>query len=219
MKQLLAFALALFAAAAGQAVAGGSVTIEMTGRYSGPMEVSWRDDSVKIDPSDRPAYMLMHDGSLYSVSTAGNRTVVMDLSAMQERMRGSKRAVTPATGLRRISELVSMEPAGDRETVAGIGGEVYRVTWKDVDGVTHTDDAVLTVHDKLVAMAVAMKGFAERAATGETGPDVLGERLAAEGLGLLRFGDRYRVIEVSTTEPPAAAFELPAEPVAVPERS
>lgn len=220
MKGVACLLPLLVLVAAGPVFAGGSVAVRVAGPQDAAMEIRWREGNVRIDPEARPAYLLMREGRLYSVSPGRDGALVMDLSAMQGRMRGASRRLAPATGVERVAEVVAMEPAGTEETVAGITGERYRITWTDRDGERHVDEAVLTGHEVLVSLAMAMRDLAEGAAAldGRADPDVLGDRLVSEGLGLLRFGDRYRVMAVSGAEPPAAAFELPAEPLAPPDR-
>ena len=145
------------------ALGAGTATVQAEGQT---MEVAWQDgETARIDPQGQPAYMLMQDGKLYSVSTVQGRTMVLDVSGMAAMLRqmggrgaGGLGAVAPsAWGAARVS---GVEATGRSETVAGIQGEVYEVRWRDSNGRSHTDEAVLNGDPRAVELVAVLRGVA-----------------------------------------------------------
>lgn len=205
---------AMLAGASG-GVAAGRASVDVAGEGERVrLDLAWRDaTTVRMDFDRQPAYMLVRDGKVYSVSTAEGRTMVMDMSAMQGMM-GNRGGQSPRMAPDRAAEVAAFEPTGETEEVAGIEGQVYRVVWRDGRGRERTDEAVLSGDGLAVEMSHAWRAFA--AASGGDDMDALGRRFDAAGKGVLRFGDTFRVTELSGETPPAARFELPAEPMQIP---
>lgn len=199
------------------ALAGGQATLEASGEGAGTMQLSWADeDTVRLDPGNQPAYMLVRDGKAYSVSNAGGQTMVMDLSSMSGAMQTQGGPSPSQQGtVANARSVDSMKATGTSETVAGIEGEVYEIAWTDGNGQKHTDEAVLTEDETVVEMTAAFRGFADTMGSvgGDGNPDAIGEKLKAENKGLLRFSNQMRVTAVSDGAPSADEFELPAEPM------
>lgn len=203
----------LFAVAA-TALAGGQATLETTGKGAGTMSLSWSDSrTVRMAPEGQPAYMLVRGGKAYSISNAGGRLMVMDMSSMAGMMPRQDAMPQQQSGTVADARAVSsIESTGETEAVAGIEGEVYEITWTDASGRQHVDEAVLSEDDTAVEMTAAFRAFAE-AMGGAGSTDAIGRRLSATGKGLLRFSDNFRVAAISSETPPAGEFELPAEPM------
>ena len=203
-------------------MAGGQATIVSSGG-EGPstVVVKWRDsDKVRIQPQGQPGYMLLLDGKPYSVTNVQGQSMVMDMSSMGQmagQQSGGKSA--PEIGPEHATKLLSMEETGRTETIAGIEGSVYEVTWQDANGKQHTDEAVLSDDETVASMSRAFMNFAKASDIGsETeDPDAIGKELRDRGLGVLRFTDGYRVEKISGDTPPAGEFELPAEPMSMQE--
>ncbi len=194
--------------------AGGTATVESP--RGDKTEIAWREPtSVRMGMPNQSAYMLVREGRLYSVQTARGRTMVMDMTAMGSRIPGG----AAPSGVASATALVEMRPTGRRETLAGVEGEVYRVTWRNSEGREQTDVAVLSRDDLAVELTRAFHQFsrAQAKASGQSAPDAMGEALVERGLGILRFSDRLQVAELSGEAPPASAFELPAEPMRMPD--
>ena len=222
MSRFLAILLVGFVS---PALAGGTATIHGVG--PGPsgqdvehtMTVTWQDENtVRLEPEGQPAYMLVRGDSSYSVTSAGGRMMVIDMSSMMSMARaagGGATAGGPAGQTPTVADAQSVagvESTGREETVAGIAGEVYEIRWTDADGASHVDEAVLSDDPLLLEMSSAFKAFA-RALAGEEAEHPMNEALESRGLAALRFGDRYEVTAISDETPPAGHFELPAEPM------
>ncbi len=131
--------------------------------------------------------------------------MVLDLEAM-EAIPGSWWKM----GSEQSRSVGSLEATGERETVAGMVGEVDRLERTDHGGNTREDEVVLTEAPRAKAPTRALQRMS--AASGRA-IDPVGEAMLAEGQGLLRFVDRFRVESIADEVPPASVFELPAEPM------
>lgn len=214
---LTGWMLALLAAPA-VVLGAGSATLQGEGQT---LQVTWADEqTVRMGAQGQPAYMLLREGNLYSVSTGGQRTMVMDLAALGGMM-GAMRGRTGAgqaplgTGPKQAAEVEAIEATGASEVVAGIEGEVYEVRWRDRNGQRHTDEVVLSGDPRVVELVSVMRRMARAygEAMDQDRSDRVGQALSERGLGVLRYGDRLRLTEISGTSPGAATFELPAEPM------
>lgn len=213
------FALLLTAAAL-PALAGGNATIQTnTGQGgSSTMKISWADaDTVRFEPQGQPGYMLLRDGKVYSVTNAGGQLMVMDMSSLNK-LSGAAGASMPtgkAPIIANAQAVSDWRATGDEETIAGIDGEVYAITWTDTEGQAHTDRAVLSDDPAVMEMSAAFATFSRvmmDSAARESGSNPVDQRLQAENLGVLRFADKFQVSSISGDAPPAGDLELPAEP-------
>lgn len=202
---------------AGAALADGQATIESpTPEGVQALDISWSGDGhVRFDPEQGGTYMLVRDGTLYGVTDAGGMgPMVMNLSSL-EGMAGpggadDAGAQSPGIGIERAETVVSIEPTGRSETVAGFDGELHQVAWVDADGEQHIDNAVLTDAPLAVELADAFSTLAATTQEGEVDPRQLAVR--ERGLAILRYGDSYTVTALSGEGRPEGAFVLPAEP-------
>jgi len=218
MKHALA-ALTL-AAMAGPALADGTAVIGTPdAEGSHEMRVSWlNQDTIRMEPVDPAAgaYMVLRDGAAYSVSPAGaGGPMVMDLStisAMGQGLAAQSGAPGPdaSIGEHAAAEVTGMRPTGARETVAGLEGAVYEIDWIDQSGAARTTTAVLSEDPLAVELTQAFSTFGE---TTHAEADPRSRRIVDSGLGLLRFGESFRVASLEDGGVSAAAFELPAEPM------
>jgi len=124
-------------------------------------------------------------------------------------MPGGTDQMTASLAERQAESVESVSATGATEVVAGIEGDLYEITWIDMTGERHTDTMVLS-DDPLVLEFNDV--FSDLAGTGET-DDPRSAAIVAEGKGLLRFGEMFRVVEINGDTPPSGAFELPADPV------
>ena len=202
----------------GVAFADGRATIESpTPEGVRAIEVAWGGQGrARFDVAQTGAYMLALDGTLYAVANAGGMgTTVMDLSSLPQMS-----ANMPSQGggdvggdisIQRAEEVVSIEPTGRTETIAGMQGELHMVTWIDEADERHTDNAVLSDAPLALEIAAAFETLAETtSSSGEVDPRQRAVR--DRGLAILRYADSYVVVSASEDGRPAGAFELPAEP-------
>ncbi len=180
------------------------------------LEVSWDGEGrVRFDPGNADAYMLVRDGVLYAVTSAGGMgPQVINLSSI-EGMAGAGASAGPDIGAeimaRRAEAVVSMEPTGRTETLADMEGELYEVTWRDAAGETHVDNAVLTDAPLALELDQAFAALLENTTEGE--PDARQVEVRERGLAILRYADSYTVLSAADAGSPPGDFELPAEPM------
>jgi hypothetical protein len=134
------------------------------------------------------------------------QTMVMDMAKMKEMAEnmGGGQAET-MTG-QQAQQVDSLEATGGTETIAGLEGEVYNIKWTDKNGTRHDDELVLTDDAQVREMMAAFHDY-QRSMTGE--PDPIATELQERELGMLRFGDRFQLAELSDSTPDATIFELP----------
>lgn len=200
-------------AAALPAWAGGTATIAAADAQ-GPVELAWRDtETVRLDLAGQPGYMIVREVRAYMFSRTGGQAIVMDMASTARLLYGPGKPRIPATAAN-AAAVDTLAPTGRRETVADIEGEIYRVAWTDARGGERTDEAVLSEHPDALDMTAVLRSFtnAMASAVDVDNPDALDRELAGRGLGVLRFGRRFRVETLSAQAPDAAAFELPARP-------
>lgn len=167
-------------------------------------------------PQHPEAYLVMLGDKTYNVLQFGSLPIVMDAADMLSQMGGQMPSAPSPTD--DIRKLVSLEPTGQKETVAGIVGERQRLRYLDSKNQPREEELV-TVRDPLLhdlSFGLYRLGTVMGAAAGITTPegaDRLARELSAKGLGLLRMGTRMRVVSVNRAAPAASRFELPAEPM------
>ncbi|MFM9269789.1 hypothetical protein ACJ7V3_05960 [Halomonas elongata] len=206
---LLATGLVMTAAA--PALADGQATLEAQSDQGGvTMNVRWAGENLRMDfPGQSQAgFMLLRDGKGYLVSQVQGQTMVMDMAKlkdMAENMGGSE--VETITG-KQASRVDALEATGDSESIAGLEGDVYRLQWTDKNGSAHDDELVLSDDPQVLELMSAFHDY-QRSMTGESDP--IATTLEERGLGMLRFGDRFRLAELSDASPAPDIFELPED--------
>lgn len=192
-------------------LAAGAATLEVrSGQSSSRMDMSWRDDNLRLDlPDGAGGYMVVRSGKAYSVTQQQGQTMVLDMSSLKEMGQSDKQGGGVDAD---IGSLEKLEATGEMETIAGIEGEVYRVVWTDADGETHENTAVLSDHALVRGMTDAFRRSAE--AMGGDG-EMFNDALEKRNAGVLRFSQDFRVVDISGDAPPASDFELPAEPMSL----
>lgn len=192
------------------ALAGGKAALAAGGNT---LHIAWRDaETLRMETGDDSSYFIMRDGKAYSVTQAGGTPRVMDMAAMMQMMRAMGGQSAPQPAPDSFGSVGKVEATGATETVAGIKGRVYRMTWTDPDGSKHSGEAVLTDDPLAVQMTSAYLGSVT-AMFGSDNSSSFQSGLPGKDRGLLRVGDSFQVTSISRTDPPASAFELPAEPM------
>ncbi len=183
------------------------------GREANAATVTWDDDdAVRMDMKGQDSYLLMRDGNVYSVSQSRGGAQVMELSVIMKMMQSMGRTGTKAGNKNPFGSVDSVSATGATETVAGIEGRVYHMTWTDGDGSRQSGDAVLTDDALVVAMTRAYIGMLAGMA-GEDTTRAFQNALPGKDRGLLRIGDQFRVGSIRRAEPSASTFTLPAKPM------
>lgn len=194
------------------ALAAGTAKLEVRSQQStSKMDISWRDTHMRLDlPGQSGGYMVVRGDKAYSVTQQQGQTMVLDMSSLKEMGQAGNKGGEVQTN---IGSLDEFEATGEKETVAGLEGEVYRVAWTDPDGETHQDTAVLSDNAIVRDMTDAFRRATE--AMGGEGTDPFADALRERDAGVLRFADDFRVLSVSDEAPSAGDFELPAEPMSL----
>lgn len=211
------------------AMAGGTAEFEAgEGSDRGRMTMEFNDGLLRMTPQVKSGegehYVIFRDGKLYSVSITGEQTMVIETSAMMKMMGGMMAQQAQIdTGLDDIAQYHGLNATGRSETHAGITGEVYTVDYTTRAGKREQTEMVLARNDTLVEMSEAMTAFSEVMATAmgqsrdETpGAKALAEEFKQRKLGILRVQDDLRLTRLDASNPKAARFKLPAEPMAMP---
>ncbi|WP_110076886.1 MULTISPECIES: hypothetical protein [Pseudidiomarina] len=176
-------------------------------------------DRLRITSDADEGYMLMRGDKLYAVAQQGRQAMVFDLTAAVASMGG----MVESQGVwdEEIQDILELTNTGQSEEVAGIRGEIFTMTYVDGHGQKQTSNMVLSKDDSIVALTRAMNAMTKlmiTASGGQLPPGVIKmeERILSQGYGVLRQGDDFVFTEISTTEPPASSFELPAKPMQLP---
>lgn len=206
--------------------AGGTAVI-MAGTESENMTTTIEFDGDRlrmgVDGMDAGGYMVMRDGTMYSVIDQGDgQPLVMDLGAMAGMFGGMLENMESQISLEApIENLISIESAGRREQVAGINGQVFNVTFIDEDGQRTTEEVVIGNHRALRELSQSMeawsRGMARSLNTDIADYEASMAPLLEHGDGILRMGDFYRLVSIDDSTPPASRFELPAAPQQMPD--
>ncbi|MGM0561610.1 MAG: hypothetical protein ACQETX_11140 [Pseudomonadota bacterium] len=209
--------LALVAGTAGPALADGSLTYSADGGDMGRLEMTerWRGGALRTDIAGVEAYMLLRDGEIYSITSAGGRVMVMALSALadlpQAQGTQSTDQLKTGAGLAMPSEVQEIDATGEVKDVAGVTGEIYEISWLDEEGASHTDSAVLSDDPRLLENQQLKMEMSNLVQGQEANP--LLEALQEKGLAALSFGDRFEVLSLEDHPGPEGDFLLPAEPM------
>lgn len=208
---ILAFPLAAFA--------GGKAVIEakgagMPGRphpTASRMTVSWRDaNTARIQEAGQKDYLLLRNGKAYSVNYEAGHARVMDMRQVFGFMHRGGQKKNSAGKIDKVTR------TGRSQTVAGIRGDVYRVTAEGANGKPKTQEWVLTDNPTVVAVTTAYMNAVKGMFPAGHNSDFVRRwqrGLAHAEKGILKAGDSYRIVSVSDTAPPASRFALPAKPM------
>lgn len=192
------------------ALADGQAKLEaQSDKDSINMNVRWAGDNLRMDfPGQSQAgFMLLRDGKGYMVSQVQGQTMVMDMAKLKDMAEsmGGNSETSNITG-QQAKQVDSLKATGDTESVAGLEGDVYRIQWTDKNDQAHDDELVLSDDAQVRELMSAFHEY-QRNMTGETDPIAMA--LEDRGLGMLRFGDRFKLAELSDASPAPDIFELP----------
>lgn len=194
----------------------GSAVIR-NGGQSGTSELEYRGTELLRMTTDKHGYMLNRKGTLYFVSGKPGQETVMESSSMMSMFKGN----VPSSGPSPVT-LKNLEKTGRRESVAGIKGDIWKMTFINEKGKTEETELVLSSKKSVVELRDAMHGLtiALLKSVGKDSDVKASEKMMDElrsrGLGILRFGDDMEIISLSSESIPKSRFDLPAEPMQVP---
>ncbi len=179
------------------------------------MQMEYVGDNKLRMGTGRDGYLVHRDGKVYMVSGEPGQETVIDAGAAFQMMRGMMPDTQP-----NASRVNSMQNTGRKETVAGIVGEVWSVSYVDENGKTQQSEMVLSGDKRARELRNAMHGmsraFLKLAGKNPADADVMVNELKQRGKGILRFGDDMTVTSISGQNVASSRFDLPAEPMAMP---
>lgn len=188
-------------------MAAGTATLESDGET---MEVMWQDtETARFGQAGDDDYMLMQSGKIYLVMHEGGAPQVLDIGDMAQMFL----AFLDEDTLAELApeKLDSIEPTGKKETIAGIKGDVYKISFTTGSGKKEEKEAVLTGDKTITELTdVALKTFRTLTAMPELGEFV--EALPKNQRGILRLDDSHILSSVSSKKPDDSLFELPGKP-------
>ena len=214
--------------AAGAAAIATGAAADVTGIYttgdSGKLTVYYQDGgNVRMQMSD-DSYVLVRGSGIYMVGRDGGDWQVIDLSQVRRQMDQMGLGGILDSALQQNQPQAAFEAeyelkdTGRSETVAGIGGTVYQVTYKDADsGKVTTEEAVLTDDERVQAAQRAMLKVSQQMANTMFGKQFESffaemEMGPAKDLGLLRSGQDLVLASIEDGAIDDKIFELPAAP-------
>ena len=217
-RNLLAGALALALGGFWAAAAVAGVVGEWQVRGGQSIKVEYQSDTAVRLSFGEGSGLLIKDDRQYLLQKMGNDWRVVDLSTLQQMgpllQMLSQQASGGAVDLQPPE--VSVEPLEERQTVAGIEGQVYRITVQPRDGKPQEVLAVLTEDRRVTALQRALVAVAQQQlqsmGLGEMVPNAV---VQVQDKGLLRYGKEFELKWVEAREIPPSRFELPAKPTGI----
>jgi len=219
------------------AQAAGSVEYEIRAdKDTMKASMEWLDaNRVRMDmnapgmPANVKAWSLLQGGKMYSVSIVEGQTMVMEMGGMMKMLGsvlGSQAGNTGNAGdvgIGDVAKIQSLQATGRRETHAGMSGEVYTMDYESSNGKRQQTDLVLSSDSTAREMTGILLAYstATMKALGQATDKPASRQLEAEikqrQLGILRFGNTFKVTRIASQTPAAQRFVLPAAPMAMPQ--
>lgn len=101
-------------------------------------------------------------------------------------------------GLACVVEFLGLDDTGRSETVAGVSGRVYLLSYRDAEGARRREQLVLSADPRARELAWALQRLTVAAAAAPAGARQLAAELQTRKLGPLRLGERWHVRELAT---------------------
>lgn len=168
-------------------------------------------------------YMVMTETGIYMVTAQGGRPTVLDLGAMMSMLGGMAGEMMQSQGLNLtngVGEFIEMNDAGRDETVAGISGRLYDLTYVNDRGDRQTEEIVLgrdaTLRELTETLATWSRMMAAYLSVDLGDSQGAMDELLQHGDGILRLGSGYRLSSIDTSAPDPSRFALPAAPQQMP---
>lgn len=176
------------------------------------MTFEYEGDQLRIEIKKDKGYMLVLGERIYAVSDENGEIMVIDVKQTLSMFGNMAQSAIPDMAGVNVE---SLEATGRSETVAGIKGEVYKLSYTDMEGrpqeselVLSSDRRAMGFRDAVHRMASTLSSMLAQQGT----HDRLQAQLAAQELGVLRYGEDMRVTSITETRVADARFVLPAEP-------
>jgi hypothetical protein len=138
--------------------------------------------------------------------------MVIDISQAMSMFGSTLQQAMPNAADARVE---AFEATGRKQTVAGIEGEVYLVTYIDEKGERQQGEMVLSEDQRALRFRDAVYAMAKsvtRSIGKEVDPKELQSQLLQKDMGVLSYGKDMTITTIEATEVADARFVLPAAP-------
>jgi hypothetical protein len=172
------------------------------------------------DNSDVDSYLLFNNQQGQVVTAYQGHPLVMDLDSMSQMAQSL--GVMSVLGIDSESlqiHVISMEPTGKKEKVAGIEGEVYKLTWSR-NKIKQQDELVVSsdrrAWEYTEAWVDAIDAISKSSPSINIQGDELLTRVSRDKIGVLRLGNRFRLASVQSMPVSPARFVAPGTSITIP---
>ena len=211
-RRLLA-ALAVVTLASAGAVADIATVSTSDGQQ---MTYEYKGEDLRINTGDgSDTYMLLVDGTVYSVTRSEGDYMVIDISQAMSMFGSTLQQAMPNAA---DAQVESLEATGRKQTVAGIEGEVYLVTYFDESGERQQSEMVLSEDPRALRFRDAVYAMAKsvtRSLGEEVDPKALQQQLLQRDMGILSYGSDMTITAIEAKDVAESRFVLPAAPTAM----
>ncbi|MFW2440445.1 MAG: hypothetical protein ACN4GR_13875 [Arenicellales bacterium] len=163
--------------------------------------------------NDATGYLLFNKQQAQVISSYQGNTLVMDLASMNQMAQSV--GVMKMLGIDSetlLVHVISMKATGKEETVAGMAGEVYKITWSR-NNVKHQDELVLSrsplAWEYTAAWIDAIDVISKTSPSIQIKGDELMTRIKKDKLGILRFGSQIQLVSAHSKAVDPARFVAP----------
>lgn len=229
MKHYLLAALGLALCGLAQAAGTAHYRLQESDSSGRPVQLrlEYTDTMLRMqtDPQQGGYGLVRADGT-YGVFDLNGRQMVADAAQLGQWLRllsvDPGKFLQVGSGPAAVAEFVSLDDLGRRESVAGVDGRVYRLAYLNPQGEERRVEAVLTQDPEVVSYTRRFIEAARRLqqSLGQpvpAGTVRLADEVLARGLGMLRVDNLMTLSRLDRTAPQAARFELPAQPMQLPD--
>lgn len=171
--------------------------------------------------SEIESYLLFKERQAQVITGYQGSTLVVDLASMSTMAQslGAMSALGIDSETLQIN-VISMQATGKNEKVAGIEGEVYKLSWSR-NNVKHQDELVLS-SNKLAweyteAWASVVDAINDSSPSINIDGEALLSRISNEKLGILRLGNRFQLVSVLNKPVDPARFNTPDTSFTIPD--
>lgn len=172
------------------------------------------------DNSDVDSYLLFNNKQAQVITAYQGSTLVMDLASMSQMAQSL--GVMSVLGIDSETlqiHVISMEPTGKKEKVAGIEGEVYKLTWSR-NKVKQQDELVVSRDERVweytEAWVDAMDAISQSSPSISIRGNELLARISNDKIGVLRLGNRFRLASVQNKPVSHTRFVAPNTSITIP---
>ncbi len=172
------------------------------------------------DDSDVDSHLLFNEKLVQVITAYQGNTLVMDLASVSQMAQGLGVMSVLGIDSENMSVRVTrLEPTGKKEKVAGIEGDVYKLSWTR-NNVKQEDVLVLSkdvrVWQYTQAWVNALDAISLSSPSINIQGDQLLNRVSNDKVGILRLGNRFRLVSVQSRPVSPARFVAPDTSFTIP---